>query len=186
MERLGDQIRNTLGMANNLLEWFRSQVEDMTLRPELLELSEVVEDCCHMLHIKSESKHISVMNKIAIGTHVYADRETVGLIIRNLLTNAIKFSELGGLIEVYAQLSGDMVIVSVRDNGVGMEEGRVRQLFNEKQLNSMAGTLGEKGAGLGLLVSRQFVQLSGGDMWAESTVQQGSVFHFTLRGGTER
>ena len=78
------------------------------------------------------------------------------------------------------------MIVSVRDNGVGMEEGRVRQLFNEKQLNSMAGTLGEKGAGLGLLVSRQFVQLSGGDMWAESTVQQGSVFHFTLRGGTER
>ncbi len=186
IEQLGDQIRNTLGMANNLLEWFRSQVEDMTLRPELLELSEVVEDCCHMLHIKSESKHISVMNKIAIGTHVYADRETVGLIIRNLLTNAIKFSELGGLIEVYAQLSGDMVIVSVRDNGVGMEEERVRQLFNEKQLNSMAGTLGEKGAGLGLLVSRQFVQLSGGDMWAESTVRQGSVFHFTLRGGTER
>jgi len=186
IEQLGDQIRNTFGMANNLLEWFRSQVEDMALRPELLELSDVVEECCHMLHIKSESKHISVINKIVLGTQVYADRETVGLIIRNLLTNAIKFTELGGLIEVYAQLSGDMVIVSVRDNGVGMEEERVGQLFGEKQLNSMAGTLGEKGAGLGLLVSRQFVQRSGGDLWAESTLRKGSVFHFTLRGGTER
>jgi signal transduction histidine kinase len=86
---------------------------------------------------------------------------------------------------VDAELLGDMVIVSVRDDGVGMEEEQVRQLFAEKQLNSLAGTLGEKGMGLGLLVSRQFVQLSGGRMWVESKVGQGSVFHFTMRGGTE-
>jgi signal transduction histidine kinase len=185
IETLGDQIRNTLGMANNLLEWFRSQREDMALRPQLLELSEVVEECCHMLHIKSEAKNISVNTTIALGTRVYADREAIGLIIRNLLSNAIKFTGLGGSVHVYAQLSGDMVIVSVRDNGVGMEEEQVRQLFGETQLNSLAGTLGEKGAGLGLLVSRQFVQLSGGSLWVESKAGQGSVVHFTMRGGTE-
>ncbi|NHN31320.1 sensor histidine kinase [Paenibacillus agricola] len=185
IEMLGGQIRNTLGMATNLLEWFRSQREDMVLRPQSLELSEVVEDCCHLLHIKSEAKHISVNNTIALGTRVYADREALGLIIRNLLTNAIKFTGLGGSVHIHAQLSGDMVVVSIRDNGVGMEEEQVRQLFEEKQLNSMAGTLGEKGAGLGLLVSRQFVQLSGGSLWGESKAGQGSVFHFTMRGGTE-
>ena len=185
IETLGDQIRNTLGMANNLLEWFRSQREDMALRPQLLELSEVVEDCCHMLHIKSEAKQISVNHTIASGTRVYADREALGLIIRNLLSNAIKFTGLGGSVQVYVRLSGDMVTISISDNGVGMEEEQVRQLFAEKKLNSLAGTMGEKGAGLGLIVSRQFVQLSGGSLWAESTPGQGSVFHFTMKGGTE-
>lgn len=185
IETLGDQIRNTLGMANNLLEWFRSQREDLALRPQLLELSEVVEDCCHMLHIQSEAKQIQVNNRVAPGTHVYADREALGLIIRNLLSNAIKFTGLKGAVDVDARLSGETVTVSVRDNGVGMGEEQVRRLFAEKQLNSSAGTMGEKGAGLGLLVSRQFVQLSGGSLWAESKAGQGSVFNFTMRGGIE-
>ncbi|OMF26276.1 hypothetical protein BK133_20730 [Paenibacillus sp. FSL H8-0548] len=184
IETLGDQIRNTLGMANNLLEWFRSQRDDMVLRPQVIELSEVVEDCCHMLHITSEAKHISVNHTIALGTRVYADREALGLIIRNLLSNAIKFTGLGGSVQVDAQLSGDMVIVSVRDNGLGMEEEQVHQLFAEKQLNSSSGTLGEKGSGLGLLVSRQFIQLSGGRIWVESIAGQGSTVHFTMRDGT--
>ncbi|WP_256760485.1 ATP-binding protein [Cohnella sp. WQ 127256] len=184
IERLANQTRTTLGMANNLLEWFRSQREDMVLHPQLLELSEVVEDCCHILHITSESKQITVNNNIASGTQVYADREAVGLIIRNLLSNAIKFTGTGGSVDVNAQLSEGMVIISVRDNGVGMEEEQVRQLFGEKQLNSLNGTLGERGTGLGLLVSRQFVQRSGGRLWVESKAGQGSVFHFTVRGGT--
>ena len=183
IEMLGDQIRNTLGMTNNLLEWFRAQREDISLRPHLLELSEVVEDCLHLLHMNSEAKQISMNHHIAIGTQVYADREVLGLIVRNLLSNAIKFTGVGGSVDVYAELSGDMVIVSIRDNGMGMEEEQVRQLFGETQLNSLAGTMGEKGTGLGLLVSRQFVQLSGGDLWAESTIGQGSVFSFTMSGG---
>lgn len=185
IEALGDQIRNTLGMSTNLLEWFRGQREDMALRPQLLELSEIVEECIHVLRIKSEAKQILVSNTVILGTSVYADREALGLIIRNLLTNAIKFTGLGGSIQVYAQVSGDRVIVSVRDNGVGMGEEKVQQLNGEMKLNSLPGTLGEKGAGLGLIVSRQFVQLSGGTLWAESEAGQGSVFHFTVRGGIE-
>ncbi|RIE01609.1 sensor histidine kinase [Cohnella faecalis] len=96
VEMLGSQIRNTLGMTNNLLEWFRSQREDMTLRPQSLELAEVVEECCQVLLINSEAKQISVNNGIGLGTRVYVDREVLGLIIRNLLSNAIKFTGLGG------------------------------------------------------------------------------------------
>jgi signal transduction histidine kinase len=179
---LGGQIRNTLGMATNLLEWFRSQREDMALRPQVVELSEVVEECCHALHVQSEGKQIAVHNQVALDTRVYADREALGLIIRNLLSNSIKFTGMGGAVHVQAQLSGDRVIVSVRDNGIGMEEEQARQLFSEKQLYSLPGTRGEKGAGLGLLVSRQFVQRSGGSLWVESEVGQGSVFYFTVRG----
>ncbi|TVX99123.1 sensor histidine kinase [Cohnella terricola] len=185
IETLGGQIRQTLGMTTNLLEWFRSQREDMALRPQLLELAEVVEECFDRLLITSEAKQISMNNRIDRGTRIYADREVLGLILRNLLSNAIKFTGLGGTVDVFAQLSGEMVTVSVRDNGVGMEEERIRRLFGETQLRSLSGTMGEKGAGLGLLVSRQFVERSGGRIGADSKVGHGSTFYFTMRGGAE-
>ncbi|MGE7113005.1 ATP-binding protein [Lysinibacillus sp. NPDC047702] len=181
--KLGEQIRHTLGMSNNLLEWFRSQREDVVLYPQLLELSEIVEDCHQLLAIHSGVKSLHITNNIVKDTYVCADREVVLLVIRNLLSNAIKFTQVGGTIQVGAQYSGEMVIVSVRDNGVGMDNEQIERLFNENQMYSSMGTAGEKGAGLGLLVSKQFVQLSGESMWVESVVGQGSVFYFTLRGG---
>lgn len=182
---LGDQIRQTLGMTNNLLEWFRSQREDMALRPQWLELSEVAEDCCHMLRAQSEAKQIEMKNAIPAGTRVYADREVLGLVLRNLLSNAVKFTGAGGSVRVGARISDDLTTISVSDNGVGMDEKHVLRLFEEKSLNSLPGTAGERGTGLGLLVSRQFVERSGGKMWAESRAGQGSVFYFTVRGGKE-
>jgi signal transduction histidine kinase len=183
IEALGSEIRNTLGMSINLLEWFRSQREDMALHPQLLELSEVVEECIHTLSIKSEIKQIIVSHTVDLGVYVYADREALGLIIRNLLSNAIKFTEPGGCVQVEAKSESDLVAISVRDNGVGMNEEQVSQLFGERPLHSLPGTVGEKGTGLGLLVSQQFVQRSGGRLWVESKAGQGSVFHFTMRTG---
>lgn len=182
--KLGEQIRHTLGMSNNLLEWFRSQREDVMLRPQLLELSEAVEECCQLLHINSEAKNLSISNNVPKGTYVYADREVVLLVVRNLLSNAIKFTKIGGSIQINVQLSGKMVIVSVRDNGIGMDSEQIERLFVENQIHSSTGTSGEQGAGLGLLVSKQFVQLSGESIWVESAVGQGSVFYFTMRGGS--
>lgn len=181
--QLGGQIRNTLAMSTNLLEWFRSQREDMALRPRELELIEVVEDCIHLLHIHSEGKHISVTHSVDPLMRVYADRETVGLIMRNLLSNAIKFTQPGGFVHVDAEQAGETVIVSVRDNGVGMSEEQVRQIVGAAQLGSIEGTLGEKGAGLGLLVTRQFLMRSDGSLTVESKAGQGSVFKFTMKGG---
>ncbi|MBO9610754.1 MAG: hypothetical protein J7639_32685, partial [Paenibacillaceae bacterium] len=182
---LGGQIRQTLGMTNNLLEWFRSQREDMALRPEWLVLSEVADDCCHVLHALSEAKRIGVENAVPAGTRVYADREALGLILRNLLSNAIKFTGMEGSICVEARVSAGMATIAVRDDGVGMEAEQVQRLFEEKSLNSSPGTWGEKGSGLGLLVSRQFVEQSGGKLWAESRAGQGSVFYFTVKGEAE-
>ncbi len=182
---LGHQIRQTLGMTNNLLEWFRSQREDMALRRQWLDLFEVAEDCCHALQAQSEAKQIDVKNAIPVGSRVYADREVLGLILRNLLSNAVKFTGTGGSVRVDARVSGEGATISVHDNGVGMEGEQVRQLFEEKALSSSPGTAGERGTGLGLLVSRQFVERSGGKMWAESQAGQGSAFHFTVRGGKE-
>lgn len=183
--KLSEQIRHTLGMSTNLLEWFRSQREDVVLRPQLMELSEVVEECCQLLQINSDMKQLQIHNNITKNTYVYADREVVLLVVRNLLSNAIKFTQTGGIIQMNAQLSGETVIFSIRDNGMGMDRHQMEQLFSDHQIHSSVGTLGEQGAGLGLLVSKQFIQLSGESIWVESTVGQGSVFYFTMRGGTE-
>lgn len=181
--QLGGQIRNTLGMSTNLLEWFRSQREDMALRPRELELIGVVEDCIHLLHIHSGGKRMNVTHSVDPRMRVYADREALGLIMRNLLSNAIKFTEPGGSVHVDAEQSGETVSISVRDNGIGMSEEQVRRLFEDAQLGSIEGTSGEKGAGLGLLVTRQFISRSGGALTVESKAGEGSVFAFTLKGG---
>jgi len=182
---LGEQVRQTLGMTNNLLEWFRGQREDLALRPQWLTLSEVAEECCHVLQVQSEAKRICVKSEVPGDIRVHADREALGLILRNLLSNAIKFTGAGGTVAVEARVSGEMATISVRDDGVGMEEEQVRRLFEVKPLHSSPGTSGEKGSGLGLLVSRQFVERSGGRLWAESRAGEGSAFHFTVKGGTE-
>ncbi len=181
--QLGGQIRNTLGMTTNLLEWFRSQREDMALRPDRLELNEAVEECIQMLHMQSEAKEIAVTHSVAESMEVYADREALGLILRNLLSNAIKFTLPGGFVHIDAKRNGETVIISVHDNGSGMSEDLIRQLFEDVQLHSLEGTAGEKGSGLGLLVTRQFIMRSGGKLSVESKPGEGSVFQFTMKGG---
>lgn len=180
IDALSGQIQNTFVMIENLLEWFRSQKEGMLLQPERLRLTDVVEEVRSTLRIKSEAKQIAIHTEIDSGIEVYADREAVNLIVRNLMTNAIKFSERGGTVLVSAEMNDSQVIVSVSDNGVGMEEARVRELFDPLRLVSTTGTAGERGTGLGLQVCQQFVKMSGGQLWVESVPRQKTVFYFSL------
>jgi len=181
IDALSGQIQNTFVMIENLLEWFRSQKEGMLLHPERLRLADTVEEVCRTLRIKSEAKQIAVHTAIDSDIEVYADREAINLIVRNLMTNAIKFSERGGKVVVGAEAHAGQVIVSIRDNGVGMEADRVRGLFDPLKLVSTTGTAGERGTGLGLQVCQQFVRMSGGQIWVESVPRQGTVFYFSLR-----
>lgn len=181
IDALSGQIQNTFAMIENLLEWFRSQKEGMLLQPERLRLSDVVEETCRTLRIKGEAKQIAIHTEIASNIEVYADREAVHLIVRNLLTNAIKFSERGGNVRVRAETNAGQVVVSVSDNGVGIEEDRVREIFDPLKLVSTTGTAGERGTGLGLQVCQQFVRMSGGQIWVESVPLRKTVFSFSLR-----
>jgi signal transduction histidine kinase len=180
IDALSGQIQNTFVMIENLLEWFRSQKEGMQLQPERLRLTDVVEEVCRTLRINSEAKQIAIHTEIDSDIEVYVDREAVNLIVRNLMTNAIKFSERDGRVLVTAVANAGQVIVSVSDNGVGMEEDRVRQLFDPLKLVSTIGTAGERGTGLGLQVCQQFVRMSGGQIWVESVPRQKTVFYFSL------
>ncbi|WP_165452481.1 sensor histidine kinase [Paenibacillus thalictri] len=184
LAQLGSQIRNTLSMSTNVLEWFRSQREEMGLRPMSLNVADIMEECLHLLRIHAETKQVRLTHTVVDGLWVYADREAIGLIIRNLLSNAIKFTEPGGLVQLDAGLTEEgNVLISVRDNGIGIDPERLRMLLEDQQLRTAMGTAGEKGAGLGLFVTRLFIERSGGSFRAESRKGEGSVFQFTMKGG---
>jgi signal transduction histidine kinase len=180
---LSEQVRNTYTMVENLLEWFRGQKEGIVLHPESLNVSEVVEEACRLLLVSSEAKHLSLRIHVDEGIRVNTDREALILVVRNLLSNAIKFSNPEGVILVSADSSGGKVEISVMDDGVGMSEEQIRQLFDETRFASTIGTAGEKGTGLGLLVSRQFLRMSGGQLKVQSRPGVGSSFTIVLEDG---
>ncbi|WP_217593786.1 histidine kinase N-terminal 7TM domain-containing protein [Cohnella sp. GbtcB17] len=180
IDALSGQVHNTYNMIENLLDWYRSQKDGLLLHPRALRLANEVGEVCRMLNIKSEFKRIAIFVEIEGDLAVYADREALALIVRNLVTNAIKYSHPGGSVRVHAARDAGLVVVSVGDRGVGMAEDRAKVLFDPMRLDSTAGTAGERGTGLGLQVCRQFVKLSGGQIWAESAPGQGSTFYFTL------
>jgi len=183
VEALGGQIRNSYVLVENLLDWFRSQREGHVPSPRYLELNELVEEACRTLGTKSEDKNVRLDRAIPEGLYVWADRETVLLLLRNLIANAIKFSHRGGKVEINADIVDGLAVVSVCDDGIGMDEAQLANLFDDSRIESRAGTEGEKGAGLGLLVCLQFVRIGGGRIWAESRLGEGSVFRFTLNLG---
>ncbi|SDE06281.1 His Kinase A (phospho-acceptor) domain-containing protein [Paenibacillus sp. UNCCL117] len=180
IDALNGQIQNTFVMIENLLEWFRSQKEGLLLQPERLRLADAVEEACYSLRIKSEAKQVAIDIDIDSHIDVYADREAVQLIVRNLITNSIKFSKRNGKIIVKAEAQGNQVIISVCDHGVGIEAERIGELFDPLKLVSTTGTAGERGTGLGLQVCQQFVRMSGGEIRVESVPNQKTVFYFSL------
>lgn len=179
--------RNTFNTITNLLEWFRAQRDDLYLRSETFPLLDVLEDAIDTLNILSAIKNINIICNIESNLHVDFDREVLGLIVRNVLTNAIKFSYKGGTIEIHAYKSNEeQLTIAVQDNGVGMSKEQTKQLNEETPFYSSIGTEGERGAGLGLLVSRQFIQFNGGKLWVKSKEGEGSTFYFTVKGGIDK
>ncbi|QNK57334.1 histidine kinase N-terminal 7TM domain-containing protein [Paenibacillus sp. PAMC21692] len=183
---LSEQVRNTYAMVENLLEWFRGQKEGIFLQPESLIIHEVVEEACRLLVPNCEAKQLLLRVDVNEDMRVSADREALVLVIRNLLSNAIKFSKPGGVISVSATSFGGKTEISVQDDGVGMNEEQIRQLFDETRFSSTKGTAGEKGTGMGLLVSQHFLRMSGGQLKVHSKPGVGSKFTIVLEDGDLR
>jgi signal transduction histidine kinase len=186
IQALGEQIRNTYTIVENLMEWFRGQKEGIVLHPESYLVSAIVEEACRLLLLNCEVKQLTLHAHIDEDIRVYVDREALILVIRNLLSNAIKYSNQGGMIRISARTTESRVEISVTDNGVGMSEEQIRYVFDETRFDSTVGTAGEKGTGLGLLVSRQFLHMCGGYLKVHSKQGSGSTFTIMLEDGELR
>lgn len=183
LQILNEQIHNTFAMVENLVEWFRGQKEGIVLHPESLFVSEAVEEACRLLLLNCDAKQLTLHIHVDEEVRVHIDREVLILVIRNLISNAIKYSVQGGTILISAAASGGSVEITVQDDGIGMSEAQISRLFDDTLVHSTLGTAGEKGTGLGLLVSRQFLRMSGGYLKVQSKPGSGSTFTIVLEDG---
>jgi signal transduction histidine kinase len=167
-------------LVENLLDWFSSQQGTIMFSPLVWELASVIQQAVHSVKIHSDIKKIQITSSVDDDLRVFADKEMLNMVLRNLLSNAVKFTEIGGYIHVGATKAGEQVTVSVKDSGVGVDQDIVETLFHKVQRVSVSGTEGEKGTGLGLYLSGQFIHMNGGNIWFESSHPQGSTFFFTL------
>ncbi|MCU9613441.1 ATP-binding protein [Caldibacillus lycopersici] len=174
------RLRNTYKLVEQLLDWYRSQQGKLIFRPVVWNLSSVINQTIESIKIKSKQKNIHIRSSVAENVQVYADIEMVKLIIRTLLSNAIKFSEINGEIELGAVIEGSQVKVFVKDFGVGVDREIAKTLFRKVQQMSITGTEGEEGTGLGLYLAGKFVEMNGGTIWFESNIGEGSTFFFSL------
>ncbi|ASA24261.1 histidine kinase N-terminal 7TM domain-containing protein [Paenibacillus donghaensis] len=183
VRELKGQVQNTFQLVENLLDWYRSQKGKVSFHPQGWSLQQVVRQALVLSGTKAGMKQIRMTEKIGGHLTVRADKEMLDLILRNLLSNAIKFTGIGGSIEVGAVLEGTQIIVSVRDNGAGIDEQTAEMLRLEEPILKAPAAGDDSGeTRFGLALTREFVRIHGGNLWFESEPGIGTIFSFTLLG----
>lgn len=183
-EYLADQQElsaSTLKLLDHLFDWARSQMSEITCVADDFSLYDSLRECLTGIEFQANEKKIALTLQCPGDIVVNANRNMVMTIVRNLASNAIKFTPRGGAIEISAVTTPDGVTVSVKDSGVGIAADRLEKLFNSVYNKSTSGTEGEYGTGLGLALCRELIHKNGGEIKAESTPGTGSIFRFTLR-----
>ncbi|MBS1681059.1 MAG: tetratricopeptide repeat-containing sensor histidine kinase [Bacteroidetes bacterium] len=181
-KELRKQFTHTKSLINNLLDWALLQMDKLKTQPEKFDLRTVVDDNFKML-ASLHLKEIIMLNKVAPGTFGWGDLNIVNLVLRNLILNGLKFTESGGTIEVASREEGNDLVISIKDSGIGISPEVQALLFEKTSGYTTRGTANEKGTGLGLILSKEFVEKNGGRIWLESEVGKGSTFFFTIRKG---
>jgi signal transduction histidine kinase/ligand-binding sensor domain-containing protein len=179
-EVIYDSSRNIYSLLENLLQWARTQTDKIAFEPIVFDLKQIVDQNIMLLKENLTDKKITINHNIKDECKVYADRNMINAVIRNILTNAIKFTNINGEILIKSIEKNGVIEVSIKDNGIGMSEEEIGKLFRVDVNFSRSGTGGETGTGLGLILCKEFVEKNGGSIRVESKPQEGSNFLFTL------
>ncbi len=167
-------------LLENLLTWSRAQTGRLEVNLEPLSIRNVIKETVDIVATQAEKKNIEIIVDINSTLMVYADKNLLETIIRNLLTNAIKFTDPGGRITVSTRDENGFVIIAVEDTGIGLSETDKNKLFRIDVNNAEIGQHKEKGTGLGLILCKEFCEKMGGKIWVESKLGKGSTFYFTV------
>ena len=180
IQLLDKSANNTFKLLDNLLEWARIQRGYKDVKKEELHLNDLIPESIELLLPVAATKGIKVRINIKQNCSVFADENSIRTIIRNLFSNAIKYTSGGGLIQINAFPNGQQVDVSIKDTGIGMSPDVLGKLFRIEESQSRIGTDNESGTGLGLILCKDIIHKNGGSIWAESEVGKGSVFTFSI------
>ena len=187
-----DELRNMAASMNkaakklfdfleNLLEWSKSQLGKMEPNPSMIDIKESVERVCSLFKATANEKQINIINNIKESFWASADNNMLNTVLRNFISNAIKFTHTGGNVNISIKTKNDdSYIISVKDDGVGISSENIGKLFKIDVKFTTVGTANEHGSGLGLLVCKEFVEKNGGEVFVTSQEGQGTEFAFTL------
>jgi signal transduction histidine kinase len=175
-----DATQNVYALMENLLTWARIQRGHVEFLPQSLELEPLVTQNIELLRLNAQQKQIALHNRVPPVLRVHADYHILNAILRNLISNAIKFTKVQGMITVSATPIDPLVTVSVADTGIGIAPEQISKIFRIDTKFKRRGTAGEQGTGLGLILCQEFVEQHQGTLNISSQPGQGTTVTFTL------
>ncbi len=182
-DRLSDienSSRDAHQLLENLLEWARSQTNQISITPEQYNLHKLISTCIAPLTSTADHKHIDINNLVDANTKIFVDKNTFSTVIRNLISNALKFTPIEGQILIEVRTNLRHLELRISDSGVGIKPENLTKIFNIANGMTTRGTSQEKGSGLGLILCKEFVEKNGGTISAESVENKGSTFIITM------
>ena len=180
LEMSNKTSEEVFSLLDNLLKWTKSQLGKLTVIPQKLDISGLADGVVEVMNSVAEVKHIKLIRTDHESFFVYVDIEMIKSMLRNLISNAVKFSNPDSEIKVGIKAEDGKVIVSVTDSGKGIKKEDQHKLLKDSTHFTTYGTNSEEGSGLGLLLCRDFARKNGGELWFESEENLGSVFSFSL------
>jgi signal transduction histidine kinase/ligand-binding sensor domain-containing protein len=181
IQHLNESAERVYNLLENLLSWSRAQQGRIVFSPTTHNITKIIEENIELAHTQAAKKNISIKLISNNGNVVgFIDKDLINTVVRNLLTNAIKFSRVNGEITVTIVLQTDKTAISIKDEGVGISEENVKKIFDKNINFSTFGTSNESGTGLGLIICQDFIHKHGGEIWVESQEGKGSEFTFTI------
>jgi signal transduction histidine kinase len=176
--KIQDQLKRTRMMLHDLVRWSKSQGNGYVPSLELVDLSSLIQEVVDILSLQAKEKSVHIVSKIS-SVEIHTDKEMARLVIRNLVSNGIKFSKPEGTIHLSSFVDNSFVSISIKDEGVGMDENTLDKLFRQN-IQSTDGTMKEKGTGIGLLISQEIAGILGGKIEVASKLDEGSTFTLKL------
>ncbi len=180
IQLIHDSSKNTFSLLDNLLTWAQSQTGSLAFNPKKIEISSITDKTIHLLTNIAKSKNITIQSEIEKNQYVFADTNMLETIFRNLISNAIKFTNSNGEVMILMKKENNQIVFSVQDNGIGIAPKKIADLFVVNQRNTTSGTNNETGTGLGLMLCKDFVEKHGGEIWVNSMLAEGSTFMFSI------
>ncbi len=181
-----DSAKRIHRLLENLLQWSTFQTGRLDFKPVTFDVCELIHDSISLFKDTAATKGIKIISKVEPDSRVFADIQMINSVTRNLLSNAIKFSHQKSRVKIKAKDQGCSILLSIEDNGVGIDEERIKRIFSAAGNTSTLGTNNEQGTGLGLILCRDFVEKNGGQIIVNSVVGEGTAISFTLPKPSEK
>ena len=169
-----------MDLLSNLMEWTRSQTKRIEFNPQYIDVALIIKSILELLKTSTEQKLLNIKTDIPANIILYADKAMIESVLRNVVSNAIKFTPHKGSILIKTEEKAEEYLISITDTGIGIDPSNLKKLFRIDETYSTLGTNNESGTGLGLILCKDFIDYHKGKIWAESDIKSGSTIFFSL------